>query len=72
MVQFQNNVLNYFDSLIFVLFEDEYFGFVESSEEYINRIVAFINSNIDNFPSKKTPTPLQKFRPNYIFYRINP
>jgi len=72
MVQFQNNGLNYFDSLIFVLFEDEYFGFVESSEEYINRIVDFINSNIDNFASKKTPTPLQKFGPNYIFYRINP
>lgn len=72
MVQFQNNVLNYFDELIFVLFEDEYFGFVESSEEYISRIVDFIYFNIDRFPSKKTPIQLQKFGPNYIFYKINP
>ena len=72
MLQFQNNVLNYFDTLIFVLFENEYFGFVESSEEYINRIVDFIYSNINSFPSKKTPTELQKFAANYIFYKINP
>ena len=72
MVQFQNSVLNYFDTLIFVIFEDEYFGFVESSEQYINRIVDFIHSNIDSFPSKKTPIQLQKFGRNYIFYKINP
>jgi len=71
MVQFQNNVLNYFDKLIFVLFEDEYFGFVESSEEYINRIIDFTYSNIDTFPSRKTPIQLQKFGRNYIFYKIN-
>ena len=63
MVQFQNNVLNYFDKLIFVLFEDEYFGFVESSEDYIDRIVNFIYANIDNFPSKKTPINYRNLDP---------
>ena len=72
MVQFQNNVLDYFDKLIYVLFEDEYFGFVESSEDYVNRIVDFIFENIEDFPSKKTPIQLKKFGTNYIFYKINP
>ena len=43
MVLFQNNVINYFDKLIYTLFEDEYFGFVESSEEYVDKIVEFEN-----------------------------
>jgi len=72
MVQFQNNVLNFFDDLIYTLFENEYFGFVESSEEYVNKIVDFIYANILIFPSKKTPLQLKQFGSNYIFYKINP
>ena len=72
MVQFQNNVINYFDDLIYTLFENEYFGFVESSEDYVNKIVDFIYVNIETFPHKKTPIQLQKFGTNYIFFKINP
>lgn len=72
MVQFHNNVLDYFDKLVYVLFENEYFGFVESSEEYVTKIIDFIFENIENFPSKKTPIQLQKYGTNYIFYKINP
>ena len=71
MVLFQNNVINYFDKLIYTLFEDEYFGFVESSEEYVGKIVEFVELNIVNFPSKKTPSKLSKLGSNYIFYKIN-
>jgi hypothetical protein len=72
MVQFQNNVLNFFDDLIYALFENEYFGYVESSKEYVNKIVDFIYSNIDTFPPKTTPAELQKFGSTSIFYKINP
>ena len=59
MVQYQNNVLDYFDDLIFVLFENEYFGFVESAEEYVIKISNFINANIETFPSKIAPNRLK-------------
>ncbi len=72
MVQFQNNVLNFFDDLIYTLFENEYFGFVDSSEEYVNKIVNFIYTTINTFPAKKTPLQLQKYGSKYIFYKINP
>ncbi len=71
MVQYQNNVLDYFDDLIFVLFENEYFGFVESAEEYVIKISNFINANIETFPSKIAPNRLKRFGSNYIFFKIN-
>lgn len=72
MLQFRNNVLNEFDYLVYRLFKKEYFGFVESSENYINKIIDFIYDNIESFPNKKTPLKLQHFGKNYIFYKINP
>ena len=71
MVQIQNNVLEYFDDLVYTLFEDEHFGFVENSEDYVNRNVNFILENYKTFPSKQVPTQLQHFGTNYIFYKIN-
>ncbi len=72
MLQFRNNVLNEFDYLVFKLFKKEYFGFVESSEKYVNRIIDFTYENIENFPYKKTPSKLKHFGNNYIFFKINP
>ena len=71
MVQIQNNVLEYFDDLIYALFEDEYFGFVESSETYVNKIIDFIYENHQTFPSKETSYKLQSLGRNYMFYKIN-
>ena len=72
MVQIQNKVLEYFDDLIYALFEDEYFGFVESSETYVNKIIDFIYENHETFPSRITPTEIKSLGSNYIFYKINP
>ena len=72
MLIYQNNVLDYFDELTYKLFELEYFGFVESSENYIDRIVDFVEENIQNFPKRKTPLKLIRFGRYYIFFKINP
>jgi hypothetical protein len=45
--------------LVFVLFKNEYFGFVESSEIFVDKIINFIKSDIHTFPSKKTPVQLR-------------
>jgi hypothetical protein len=68
---FENSVLEYFDNLFFALFEDEYFGFPESAQNYIDKIVGFVISSISSFPHKKTPKSLQYLGLNYIFYKPN-
>jgi len=68
---FENSVLEYFDNLFFALFEEEYFGFPESAQNYIDKIVGFVVSSISSFPHKKTPKSLQYLGLNYIFYKPN-
>ncbi|MFH6957931.1 hypothetical protein ACHRV1_11020 [Flavobacterium aquidurense] len=70
-VIFKNAVLQYFDDLVYILFKEEYFGFSESAQSYIDKIVNFIISNISSFPHKKTPKSLQYLGSNYIFYKSN-
>lgn len=70
-VIFENAVLQYFDDLVYILFKDEYFGFAESAQNYTDKIVNFIISNISSFPNKNTPKPLQYLGLNYIFYKSN-
>ncbi len=62
---------NYLDDLIEILYKKEYFGFIENAEIYVINIYDFIYQNIDSFPSKKTPTKLENFGTNYIFYKSN-
>jgi hypothetical protein len=47
---FKETVLEYFDDLLLILFEDEYFGFPDSARNYVNKIVDFIFSSISSFP----------------------
>ncbi|HAH56045.1 MAG TPA: hypothetical protein DCM02_12380, partial [Flavobacterium sp.] len=71
MINFQNGVLDYLDDLVFILFKEEYFGFMQSSYDYVDKIIDFINYNITTFPSRKTPPELKNFGSNYIFYKSN-
>jgi hypothetical protein len=49
------SVLDYFDDLIFRLFEDEYFSYLEISLEYVQRILDFILEDLPTKPPKKSP-----------------
>ncbi|MFH7016931.1 hypothetical protein [Flavobacterium sp. FlaQc-47] len=70
-VIFEKAVLEYFDNLVYALFKKEYFGFAESAQNYTDKILNFIISNISSFPHKKTPKSLQYLGSNYIFYKPN-
>jgi hypothetical protein len=71
MIIFQNGVLDYLDDLVFTLFKEEYFGFMQSSYDYVDKIIDFTFDNITTFPSKKTPTELKNFGSKYLFYKSN-
>lgn len=70
-VVISDKAINYLDDLIEILYKKEYFGFIESAEIYVTDIYDFIFQNIKDFPSKKTPIPLNNFGSNYIFYNSN-
>lgn len=71
MIIFQKGVLNYLDDLVFILFKEEYFSFMQNSYDYVDKIIDFINNDISTFPSKKTPAALKNFGSRYIFYKSN-
>jgi len=66
---YESNVENYLNDLVHILFEEEYFGFMDSSIIFKDKIIDFIEDNIVSFPSRKTPVSLQYLGSNYIFYK---
>src|SRR5690606_5677419 len=70
-VIFRRNVSDYLDELIFVLYENEYFGFKESAKDYVQKIYDFIEYNLPIFPAKQTPEKLSSLGSEYIFYKAN-
>lgn len=71
MIIFQNGVLDYLDDLVHLLFKEEYFGFMQSSYDYVDKIIDFITNDIDTFPSRKTPAQLKNYGSRYVFYKSN-
>ncbi|HEX5154336.1 MAG TPA: hypothetical protein VFW07_22970 [Parafilimonas sp.] len=61
----------HFKHLVSILFEKEYFGFVESAEEYVLKIRSFIEENIGIYPAKQTPAKFKLYGENYILYKAN-
>ena len=68
---FKNKVLDYFDELVYALFEEEYFSYSENAQHHVDKIVDFIILEINSFPHKSTPQKLQYLGSNYIFYKAN-
>ena len=59
MIIFKDTVSDYLDGLVYNLYNNEYFGFIESSEAFVDRIIDFIFENIEIISSKKTPFEIQ-------------
>lgn len=59
------------DKLIRILYTKSYFGFIEDTENYVDRIYDFIRDNIVTYPAKDTPIELQEYGNKYIIYRAN-
>ena len=67
----RTEVETFLNELIFILFKENYFSYLENSILYKDKIIDYINNNITTFPSKKTPTKLKNFGSKYIFYKSN-
>jgi len=60
-----------FNELVFELYSNDYFSTLKNAILYKERIVSFIKTSINTFPTKKAPTKLHSFGDQYIFYKSN-
>ena len=70
-VSFTIDVQDYFDELVTTLFSQEYFSYEENAIEYVQKLVFYIEENIDRLPHKKSPNSLLKYGDFYVFYQSN-
>ncbi|RCU42631.1 hypothetical protein DQ356_07340 [Chryseobacterium lacus] len=71
IVQYLPEVEKYLNELSLILFEKNYFSFVESSFRYVDDLIDFIEYNLPIFPAKQTPEKLSSLGSEYIFYKAN-
>ena len=70
-IKYKTQVVTYLNDLIFTIFKEDYFSYLESSVDYKNKLIDFIDSNIATFPARKTPLRIRYLGSNYIFYKSN-
>ncbi len=69
MIIFKDSVSEYLDDLVYNLYDNEYFGFIDSSEVFVDKLIDFIYENIGKYPSYKTPIEIKYIGSNYILYK---
>ena len=57
------------NNLVFELYDNEYFGFIDNSEIFADKLIDFIFDSIATFPVRKTPDKLKYLGSRYIFYK---
>ena len=67
----KKEALLFLDELVAILIENEYFGFVESSLEYVNRIYDFIHNDLPHITHYETPEMLKHYGKYYVKLKSN-
>lgn len=70
-ISYSKYVINYLDELIFILYNEEYFSFIENAESYVDEIYDAIELFIQLYQYKKSPKSLQKHGNFYVTYKSN-
>jgi len=77
-------VLDYLENLVVILYEKEYFGFMETSSIYVQTLLDKIETTLPILPSKPAPKHFEKYGKNmeyavfrkskhthwYVFFRV--
>lgn len=70
-IYYKPEVEEFINELVYVLYLNDYFGFLESAILYKNKIIDFIEANISDFHFRHTPFVLRSLGSKYIFYKSN-
>ncbi|WP_179009347.1 hypothetical protein [Winogradskyella forsetii] len=68
IIYYRPQVITYVNELVFSLYKNHYFGFMEDALSYKDKLLDFIDNNISDFPYKTTPFTLVHFGSYYMFY----
>jgi hypothetical protein len=60
------NVHDFLEELVYKLYKKEYFGFVDSAYEYVDKIYDFIYNELPNAQHKETPKELLRHGKYYV------
>ncbi|MBC7847337.1 MAG: hypothetical protein H7Y10_12690 [Flavobacterium sp.] len=70
-VVFTPHVIDFLDDLVRILYKKEYFGFIETADEYVSKIYDAVPENIKLSPHRLSPKSLKYLGSRYIFYNSN-
>ena len=70
-VVFTPRAIGFLDDLVRILYKKQYFGFIETAEEYVAKIYDAVQERIQLDIHKLTPKKLKYLGSNYIFYKAN-
>ena len=72
-IKFSENVNSFFDELITTLFEQGYFGYIDSAFQYVSDLKNYIEMYIFVLPSYTAPRYFDKYQKGmkYITYQAN-
>lgn len=71
IVIFSDEVSDKLDEIAEILYRNQYFGFVEDADHYVEKIHNYIYENIDKPILKISPKKFQKFGNFYFKYKAN-
>lgn len=64
---FDDNFIEYLNDLVTILYNLDYFGFIESAEKYTANIFVFIENNIHKVPHHPAPAYFSRYQPDMKF-----
>lgn len=70
-VVIKNDVLQFLDELVTVLFQKEYFGFLESAEEYVIHLYDTIYNDLPTLKHHPSPKELEQHGKYYVKIQRN-
>lgn len=70
-IYYKPEVEEFINELVYILYLNDYFGFLDAAIRYKDKIIDFIEENISTFPHRPTPFMLRKLGSKYIFYKSN-
>ena len=72
-IVYAEDVEQFLDELLFILFQKGYFGFPDSAKSYVDKLLDYVKQNIGILPGRDAPQYFSRYAKNmkYIIYRAN-
>jgi len=72
-IVYAQEVEQFLDELLIVLFEKGYFGFPDSAKSYVDKLLGYVKQYIGLLPAREAPQYFSRYAKNmkYITYRAN-